>query len=318
MVMEVGELLPTDVSVVPGGSAFAVQADPVTYQETLGGLCAACAPLDGQTAPKPAFDAVFSENVSLPDEVEAAEVSEGRVVVVAFNGLTFDPLRPPGGNPGSISIALRDGGVGGPILAEVQVTGTTTSFHPGATLSRTLEYSGPVTAELWVVTTIDSPAGGLDPGDWVLVRLTDQIQVTATPQTLEATSASVSVAGKTFELIDTELDVEDLDEEIVDRVHSGAAIMEVSNPWAIGASLTLTIDGPTMAAPVVKVVDVPASASSTVRVEFSQEELKSFLGEPGVTMSGDGTVAPEAGFVTVTPDQVLLIESELDLTIRIG
>ena len=112
--------------------------------------------------------------------------------------------------------------------------------------------------------------------------------------------------------------MEDLDDEIVDRVHSGAAIMEVSNPWAIGASLTLTIDGPTMAAPVVKVVAVPASPSSTVRVEFSQAELKSFLGQSGVTMSGDGTVAPEAGFVTVTPDQILLIDTELDLTIRIG
>ena len=318
MVMEVDELLPADVSVIPGGSAFTVHTDPVTFQETLGGLCPACAPFHGQTTPKPAFESEFSENVSLPDDVEAAEISEGRVVVVAHNGLTFDPLQPQGGNPGSISIALRDGGVGGPILAEVLVEGATTSFDPGTTLSRTLEYSGPVTAELWVVTTIDSPAGGLDPGDWVLVRLTDEIQVTATPQTLEATSAVVSVAGETFELIDTDLDVEDLDDEIVDRIQSGAAIMEVSNPWAIGASLTLTVDGPTMATPVVKVVAVPASPSSTVRVEFSQAELKSFLGQSDITMSGDGTVAPEAGFVTVSPDQILLIDTELDLTIRIG
>jgi hypothetical protein len=242
----------------------------------------------------------------------------GRVLVEAENGLTFDPLRPRGGDPGTLSIALRDGGVGGPVLAEVLVEGTATSFNPGTVLVRTLEYSGPVTAELWVVTTVNSPAGGLDPVDWVLIRLVDEVQVTATAQVLEATSAVVAVANETFQLIDTELDVGDLDDELVDHVQSGAAAMEISNPWAIGASLTLTIDGPTMAAPIVKVVVVPSTPSSTVRVEFSQSELQSFLGKPGVTMSGDGTVAPQAGFINVTPDQVLSIDSKLDLIIRIG
>jgi hypothetical protein len=316
--LEVDELLPDDVSVKPDRSAFTVLADPVSFQESLGSLCPACAPADGQVAFKPAFQADFSEKVSLPDEVESAQLSQGRVMVQAENGLTFDPLRPPGGTPGTLSIALRDGGVGGPILAQVLVDGATTSFAPGATLTRTLEYAGSVTPELWVVTTVNSPAGGMDPGDWVLIRLQDQVSVMATPQILEATSAVVDVAGETFELIDTELDVEDLDDELVDRVVSGAIVMEVTNPWAIGASLTLTINGPTMAAPVVKNLAVPAAPTSTLRVEFSQNELRSFLGEPGIVMTGEGSVDAQTGPVTITPDQLLVIDSTLDLILLIG
>jgi hypothetical protein len=169
-----------------------------------------------------------------------------------------------------------------------------------------------------VVTTVNSPAGGVDPGDWVLIRLQDQVSVTATPQDLEATSAVVDVVGETFQLIDTELDVEDLDEELVDHIVSGAIAMAVVNPWAIGASLTLSIDGPTMGAPVVKNVVVPAAPTSSLRVEFSQAELRSFLGEPGVTMSGSGTVAPGTGPVTITPDQLLVLDSTLDLVLLIG
>jgi hypothetical protein len=112
--------------------------------------------------------------------------------------------------------------------------------------------------------------------------------------------------------------VEDLDQELVDRVVSGAIDLEISNPWAIGASVTLTIDGPTMGSPIVKAVAVPALPTSTVRVEFSQAELQSFLGQPGVTLSGTGTVASDATSITVTPDQVLVMDGLLDLILRIG
>lgn len=316
--LSVEELLPEDVQLTPDRSAFTVQVDPVDFQESLGGLCPACQPLNGQTTPKPPFQGDFNELVSLPDEVESAEVRAGQVVIVSQHDLSFDPIRPPGGATGSISISLRDGAPDGPELDGTVVNGAETSFGPGEVLSRTLSYSGPVGPELWVTVSVDSPAGGLGAQDWILIGLAQQIQVTANPQILEVTSASVVVAGQTFDLVETTLDVEDLDEELVDHVVSGAFILDIVNPWSLGASFTLTIDGPTLGAPIAKVVTVPATPTSTVRVDFSQAELRAFLGEPNLTMTGQGTVAPDAGAVNLEPAQTLTVDTRLDLVILIG
>gem|GEM_PF-629516 len=314
----VEELLPDDVRLTSDRSAFTVEVEPISFRESLGNLCPACAPLDGLLAPKPAFQDDFHESVELPKDVEGAEVRRGQVVVLAQNGLSFDPLRPPGGNPGTVTLSLRDGGPAGPLLAQVLVDGATTSFSPGAFLTRVLEYSGPLGTPLTVTVGVNSPAGGTSPSDRVMVRLSDQIQVSATPQDLEVTSAVVRVDGRSFDLIDTELDVQDLDEGFVERVQSGAFLMEIDNPWSLGANLELTLRGPTLGSPIVKNLSVPAAPSSSVRVEFTRDELQSFLGQPGVTLTGGGTVAPGTGAVSVTPHQSLTVETRLDLVLRVG
>jgi hypothetical protein len=314
----VEELLPSRVQLTPDRSAFAVQVDPVVFQESLGSLCPACQPFDGQNAPKPPFLGDFQEVVVLPEEVEGAQVRSGRIQVVAMHDFGFDPLRPPGGGTGSITVAIRDGGPGGPILDSETVNGAQTAFGPDVTLVRTMDYSGPVSPEIWITVTINSPEGGLDPVHWVPVRIADRVQVTATSQELEATSALVDVSGESFDLIETDLDVEDLDEEVVDRIVSGAFDLEIGNPWSLGASFTLTIDGPTVPSPIAKLVTVPATPTSTVRVDFTESELRSFLGQPNVSMTGQGTVDPGSGAVTLEPDQTLTVDTRIDLVILIG
>jgi len=316
--VEVGEFLPDGMSLTEDSSAFTVQMDPIVFEETLGNLCAACEVLDGLTVPKPAFVGDFHESVSLPDEVESAQVQEGRVSVEARNGFGFDPLRPPGGERGLFTLALHDGGPAGPVLDEVVIDGDDTSFGPGTSITRELEYSGPVGSSLSVTVSVDSPAGGPEPGNWVLVGIDDEIQVTVTPEVLEVESAEITVAGEVFDLGATNLDVGDISKEMVDRVKAGSFQLEIVNPWSVGAILNLTIDGPTMDAPVVLIAQLPASPTSTVEVEFSQAELQAFLGEPGVTMTGQGTVNQNAGTVTVAPGQVMIIDAELDLVILIG
>ncbi len=314
----VEEILPDRVSLTPNGSAFAVEADPVSFHESLGSLCSPCTPLDGQTVPKPAFQGTFSETISLPDEVESAQVEEGTVRVTAHNGLSFDPLRPPGDATGTATLTLRDGGPGGRVLNELVLDGADTSFGPGATLARSLTYSGPITPHLVVTVSVSSPAGGLQPPDWVHLSLTDDLQVTATPETLEVASAVVAVAGRAFNLEGTSLDVGDLDQSLVDRVTSGAFDLEISNPWALGATVTLTISGPTLPGPIIKLANVPAQPTSTVRVEFTASELQAFLGEPNVTLSGTGTVANDAVPVTISPSQRLAVSARFDLILLVG
>ncbi len=316
--IDVVEFLPDDVGITNDTSAFTVRVDPIAFQENLGVLCAACQGLGGLTVPKPAFSGTFHESLSLPDKVESAQVQEGRVVVRARNGFSFDPLRPPGGGTGSFTLALRDGGPGGQILDQIVVNGNDTSFGPGVSLSRDLEYSGAVGSSLSVTVSVNSPAGGPEPGNWVLIRLTDEIEVTATPEDLKVASASVALAGEVFNLGVTGLNVADISKDAVDRISSGSFSFEIVNPWSVGAVLNLTINGPTMDAPVILIAPVPPTPTSTVEVEFSQAELQSFLGEPNVVLTGQGTVNQNAGIVTLAPRQVMTIDAKLDLVIRIG
>ncbi len=316
--LEVEEILPDHVGITPDGTAFLVDVDPVVFQTTLGSLCALCAPLEGQFVPKPPFQGDFHHTISFPDEVESVVVRQGEVLVVATNNLGFDPIRPPGGQRGSLTLTLRDGGPGGRVLDQETWNGTTASFPPGGTLSGTFTFTGPVGSSLHALVTVDSPAGGLDAGSRVPVRLQDQLQVSATAPPLEVTSATVEVAGRVFDMEGQELDVGDVDQELVDRVVSGALELEITNPWGVGAGFTLVIDGPEVGVAVTRTIAIPPGPSSTVRVEFSQDDLRSFLGKEGVTLGGQGTVSSSAGSVTATPSQLLLLDAKLDLILRIG
>jgi hypothetical protein len=316
--IEVGEFLPDRVGMTEDSTAFTVDVEPIVFNETLGALCPVCQPLDGLTVPKPEFTGVFHESVSPPEDVESAQVQEGRIVVEAENGFDFDPLRPPGGESGTVRLALRDGSPTGPVLDEVLVDGAVEGFAPGATLSRELEYSGPVASDIFVTADVDSPAGGLEPGNWVQIRTSNRIEITATPEVLEAASAEIRVAGEVFDLGATDLDVADISDDMVDQIQSGALQLELVNPWAVGAVLNLTINGPTMDAPVVLIAPIPAAPTSSVRVEVSQAELRAFLGAPGVIMTGQGTVDLGAGTVTLAPGQIMTIETKIDLVILVG
>ena len=316
--IEVGEFLPSRVGLTADESAFTVEVDPIFFKESLGDLCADCAGLDGLTVPKPAFEEDFHEDISLPADVESVQVQEGRVSVKAQNRFSFDPLRPDGGDTGSFTLALRDGGPGGTILDEVEIDGADTSFGPGAELVRELEYSGPVGSRLTITVEVESPAGGPEPGNWVTIDLDDEIEVTVTPEEIEATSAEVSVSGEVFDLGTTELGLEDIGEGMVDNVTGGSIHLEITNPWSVGAVLNLTIAGPTMGTPVVLIAQIPAAPTSSVEIAVSQTELQSFLGEPGVVLFGQGTVDQGAGAVTLAPGQTMTINAKLDLAILIG
>jgi len=316
--IEVVEFLPNRVGLTADESAFTVEVNPIFFKESLGDLCSACAGLDGLTVPKPAFEEDFHEDIALPADVESVQVQEGRVSVKAQNRFSFDPLRPEGGDTGSFTLALRDGGPGGAILDEVEVDGADTSFGPGAELVRELEYSGPVGSRLTVTVHVDSPAGGQEPGNWVAIDLDDEIEVTVTPENIEATSAEISISGEVFDIGVTELGLEDIDKEVTDKVTAGSILFEIVNPWSVGGILNLTIDGPTMGNPVVLIAQIPAAPTSSVEVAVSQAELQSFLGEPGVVLIGQGTVDQGAGAVTLAPGQTMTINAKLDLAILIG
>jgi hypothetical protein len=197
------------------------------------------------------------------------------------------------------------------LLDQVVVSGSTESLPTGSTLVKTLSFSGVVNGPFVVAVELDSPAG-----DPVIIDTDETVEVVATLSTLEVSSALVDVSGQEFELEDTELDLGDIDEDIVDHVQSGAVDLLIENPWSIPANAELVIESP--AGVVAKSFTVPPSPTSTVRIEYSQSELKTFLGKENVVLTGSGVVDSNAGDASLSPGQALILDSQIDLIVRIG
>jgi hypothetical protein len=306
--VEVSEFLPDDVTLATGGSAFSIQVDPISFTESLGDLCPTCVNGSGTS---PGFLGTFEESVSLPSDVSSATVSAGSITVEAFNGFTFDPIR-VGGSTGTITMTLYDGTAAGSVLDQIVVNGATEAFTPGSTLTKTLTISSATVGNtLTVEMVVNSPSGS------VTVNTSETLQITATPSDILVSSATVNVAGQEVSFDPEPLDVEDIDEEVVDHVRSGAFEFEIDNPFGIAVAFTITIRGNGFS-DIVKTMNVTGAATDLVRIEFTQDELRSFLGQANVTLSGEGTVSGSAGTITVTPDQVLTIDSKLDIVLIIG
>lgn len=313
--ISVADLLPAGVTAGTPPEAFAVEVAPATVDRTLGELCSSCQTLDGVVAPKPAFQAEWEARTALPLDVVDGELESGEVTIVVENGLGFDPLRPGGGETGTMTFDLISSpGPGDPgrVVGTVELDGAVTALPAGGSVSRVMDLAaGTLEPELTVRIDLESPDG-----DPVLIDADEFVRVTAVVDRVLMGSLSVVVADLTVTSETVDLDVGDVDRSVVDRLVKGAFILEIDNPWSIEVALSLRIAG-TGIPTIRKSVVIPPDAS-TQRVSFTGEELRSFLGREGVFMEGDGVASATAGPVTVTPDQTLRLDSDLDLTVRIG
>ena len=194
------------------------------------------------------------------------------------------------------------------------VDGATESFAPGATLSKTLNIaSATVGSTLTVEMLVNSPTGSN-----VTINTSQTLQITATPGEILVSSATVNVANMDVSFDPTDLDVEDIDQEVVDHIRSGAFEFDIQNPLGIAIAFTITISGDGFS-DIVKTLNITGAATQTgLRIEFSQAELQSFMGKTNVRLSGEGTVSGTAGSITVSPGQVITIDSKLDIVLIIG
>jgi hypothetical protein len=297
--MSVDELLPTAVAV--NGDAWDVSVDPIATGETLGTLCPACAPLDGLTAPVPAFHNAFSALQGLPADVLSAEVTGGSVHLTITNGLSFDPLE--GG--GTVTISISDDETG-TLLGQVVLDGATDELVPGTATPVTLPLSaGTVTGGLRATTDVDAPGGMISEID-----TSDQIHVDVAVLSLLVGSVTVDVQARSVSLDEKALDLEDIDEDIAAHIMSGAVILDVDNPFGV------SLDGQIGIGSTYKAFSISGDDASEVELSYSGEELRSFIGQPGVTLHGWGTADGNA--VTIQPGQVMTLKATLDFTLEIG
>jgi len=280
----VAELLPGDVSLTPDSSAFVVDFDPVAFSQSLGGLCAVCVAADGTTVPKPVFTGGFSSTISFPPEVLSIEVLDGQVRLEIFNGFNFDPIRPAAGVFGSLELTITDE-ADGDVVGTLTVDGQDQAFPGGTTLTEFVDL-GAATIDGAIEATIlvDSPTG-----DPVTIDASDLVSVDATPLNVRVASVEIDVASQSVTFDPVSLDLEDIDEELIDRVVSGSFDLDVVNPFQVQADF-----------------------------DFTGDEIRSFLGEPGVVLSGGAVVDPAAGAIVVDPGQELVLNAALDVVVRIG
>ena len=297
--LEVDELLPSSVTVQ--GSNFDVDVDPVGTTETLGDLCPDCAPLDGAVVPVPPFQGSFLSAQSLPAEVLSTEVVGGSIDITITNGFSFDPLY----DGGTIVITLSDDATGNP-LGQVTLDGATETLAPNSTTQRTIVLGAQtVTGALRATVAVDAPGGQV-----TQIDLSEQIEIVATTTSFLIASATLDIGSRTVSLEPQEIDMEDIDEEVADRIVDGSVILEIDNPFGVAITGTLDIGSTS------KTFSVNGDPTSTVVIDYTGEELRSFVGQPGITLSGSGTATGSA--VTIRPGQEMTIEASLDFIIRIG
>lgn len=307
-------LLPTGVTQDAG--AFAVAVDPGQADQRLGDLCPVCLELRGRSAPKPAFTGTVADTMSLPAEVVSAELATGSVDVSFRHNFGFDPLRPPGGQTGSFTVVVSE--IGGRELARAVVDGAADSLPPGAPYRGTLALApGVVGRQVVFAASIVSPAGGLDRTHWVRFDADQNIEASVAPEGLSVSSATVSVVGRQAEIEPAEVGVEGVDAAIVDRIETGAFVLTIANPFGVGMDAQLVI-AQAGEAVVRKEFKVSQEAASTASIPMTADEFRSFLGKPGVVLSGSGTIVSPAGGVRVEPEMEVKLDGAVELVVRVG
>lgn len=312
--IDVDGLLPTGVTREAG--AFSVAVDPGQAGKGLDELCPVCLELQGRSAPKPAFTGGLADTLSLPASVVSADLAAGSAELSFLHDFDFDPLRPPGGQAGSFTLVVSE--IGGRELARAVLDGATDSLPPGESYRRTLALApGAVGPQVVFAVSISSPAGGRDREHWVRFEANQSFQASVAPAGLSVSSATVDAVGRQAEIEPAAVGVEGVDAAIVDRIATGAFVLEIANPFGVGMDAEFVIAQGDSAV-VRKDFKVSRDAASTASIPLSADEFRSFLGKPDVVMSGSGTVVSPAGGVRVAPDMEVKIDGNVELVIRVG
>ena len=307
----VDNLLPSTVAIsVPDSAAFNIFASPASVTRTLSQDCPACVALNGLTAPKPAFVANVSASTNLPAEISAASITAGSLQVQVKNGYTFDPLK-PNGAAAPFGYAIITVSSGTSVIGKDSVNGATTPLPSGSTLTRTIPLSGPITGTLpvTIAMSLNSPAG-----QNVLVDASRAVVVTATPSGLKVANVTVNVNNKTVSST-ASADLTGIDSTIIRRVQSGALIVALANPFTVAGTLTIKLT-PQGGTTITKTIPLVAGNSTPAPIAFTQAELKSLLGH-NVAIAYTGIVNSPTP-VNVSPKQVVVVTTKLDLSLQIG
>jgi hypothetical protein len=322
----VGSFLPNGVTTVGTPAtqfAAAVSATP-PINRTLGANCPSC---PSGTAPKPSFTAPLATTtiaLTAGTALQSGTLTTGSQLVIAItNNFTFDPIKPPGGTPGTITFTLDNGGftIGNPLL----ISGTSAAIPAGQTTSFTMPLTGPIStaSPLTVKMTMDSPAGAV--GQPVAMSPTQTFNAVITP-TLRLSNVAVTIAAQPISSTPTPIDmagIQSVRNRIADTTSiEGQMYLTVNNPFTVGGAMTVTFaadQGQPPFTPITKSVPLAAAKGTTPSVAvdtvpLTGQELRQIVGSKITTTFG-GTTG--SGSLTATPTQKVTMTSRMQLTLSI-
>ena len=310
--ISVEELLPTGVAV--SGGNFQVDVAPFTLAQTLGGLCAACVPLDGFTVLKPAFNTSYNESGTLPTDVVSAALVSGSISLAIQNNLGFDPINPAVADPGSMTMTVYDGDVLGRVLGQVALAGPVNSLPNGGLTTIPIALSpGTVTPTILTVIDVDSPLGDTN----ILIDVNAGFDITATVGSILVSSVTILVDGRAVSIPETTLDVSDIDADLVANIQSGSLVLDIQNPFGVAIDVVVEIGG-TNINTLQRNVTIGSGPTTSATLSYTGLDLQSFLGKTGVFFRGTGTVTSPGVPATVTPTQEATLEASLDVVLELG
>jgi len=315
----VSELLPAtgevSIATLNGQQVFSVNvASPGTFSRSLGQICSACAAVNGTTVPKPAFTLNDSTGTTLPASLVAATVVSGGFTYTITNGFSFDPIRPnaAGAPYGYFVLLVMNGST---VVAEDSINGASLAMGKnGATLQRnvalnlgggSLSITGSKPLEVYLM--LNSPSG-----DPVTINTNQTLSVSIVASPISASQAQVNVTNQNVNAAQTTIDLSSVsDPSLVNRVQGATLHLNIASPFGVQGTLTATfsVSG---AQPIVKSIPLTTAAQQSPDVTLSAAEIRALLGHTA-NLSVSGTVSAPSGSVTITPTQVLKVNSTFEI-----
>ena len=107
----------------------------------------------------------------------------------------------------------------------------------GSTVTKTLTLvSGTLDGPLAATTTVNTLGGQI-----ALVQVAEAISVAATTNAVLVSEVVVDVPAQTVTFDPVDVDVQDIDSELTDRINQGTIILGVNNPFAVSFSGSVVI-----------------------------------------------------------------------------
>src|SRR5258708_3315738 len=250
--LSVTSFLPSGVTADTVANIFTASVgSPPAITRTLGADCGSCVPINGTTAPKPAFSSAppaTSVTLAAGGSLQSGTLAGGsQVVFTIINGFNFDPIRPDSGsavtNTGTVTLTVNNGTA---TLGTLTILGTAfgitrsaTTVLPTMTLSGTINGASPISVTL----TMNSPAGMKVP-----INTAQSFSLSAVP-TIIISSATVSIPAQTVTGgTPDSVDLSSIPTSIANRVpndptNRGTMFLTITNPFTVGGAITLTLTG---------------------------------------------------------------------------
>jgi hypothetical protein len=160
---------------------------------------------------------------------------------------------------------------------------------------------------LEVYLTLNSPSG-----DPVTINTSQTFTVSIVASPIAASQAQVSLSNQNINAAQTTVDLSSVnDASLVNRVQGATLHLKIASPFGVQGTLTASFSVPG-AQPIVKSIPLTTAAQQSPDVTLTAAEIRSLLGHTA-NLSVSGSVSAPSGSVTITPTQVLKVNSTFEI-----